>query len=278
MKGLHEREPGCYARFKKYPDGTVELLVCSKPIFRAEGWEPERKKPTAKRTDVGEGGDPMRAVRRARGKVRDFALCTDFKYFVTLTLDQQKVDRYDIDVITSRLRTWLDNRVRRKGLAYVLVPERHRDGAVHFHGFFNDALECRDSGTIVPPEGGKPRRPRSEAEGRRWLARGGHIVYNLPDWDFGFTTAMELYGEYPKAVAYVCKYIGKDLKAGKIGGRWYYSGGALGAPEMWLDDLLDYQAACAAFEDVPGVTHYDYEISEIGAAFRQFTWKEIISK
>ena len=54
------------------------------------------------------------------------------------------------------------------------------------------------------------------------------VVYNLPGWSLGFTTAMELYGVYPAAVAYVCKYIGKD--GAKPAGRWYYSGGDLKEP------------------------------------------------
>ena len=54
-------------------------------------------------------------------------------------------------------------------------------------------------------------------------------MYNLPGWSLGFTTAMELYGDYPAAVAYVCKYIGKD--GTKPAGRWYYSGGDLKEPK-----------------------------------------------
>ncbi len=65
-----------------------------------------------------------------------------------LTLDPARVNRYDVREVTRHLNHWLDNQVRRKGLAYVLVPERHKDGAIHFHGFFNDALEARDSGTV----------------------------------------------------------------------------------------------------------------------------------
>ncbi|MBQ7345150.1 MAG: hypothetical protein IJW45_03695, partial [Oscillospiraceae bacterium] len=112
---------------------------------------------------------------------------------------------------------------------------RHKKGGIHFHGFFNDALPAVDSGTIRLPWAKKPRRPRSEAQRAEWLAQGGRIVYNLPGWTLGFTTAMELYGEYPAAVAYVCKYIGKDGE--KSAGRWYYSGGALAQPKEEYADL-----------------------------------------
>ncbi len=91
-----------------------------------------------------------------------------------------------------------DNQVRRRGLLYVLVPELHADGAVHFHGFFNGALPVVDSGTL--DTGGKPRKPRSAAERARLIDSGAHIVYNLPAWTLGFTTAIELYGDYEAAL------------------------------------------------------------------------------
>lgn len=238
-------------RTKIYPDGSREIMACSKPIFRAAGWEErgkERNGHKARRDVVqGEGGgDLARAVRRARSQVRDIALCNPMSYFVTLTLDKEKVDRYDVAAVTRKLNAWLSNQVQRKGLCYVLVPERHKDGAVHFHGFFNDALGTVDSGTIIPPGGGKPRKPRSKAQRADWLSKGGHIVYNIPGWSLGFTTAIELYGAYDSAVGYVCKYIGKDMNAaaqsglehaGKVGGRWYYSGGDLRRPDLVYADL-----------------------------------------
>ena len=154
-----------------------------------------------------------RAQRRARVAVRDLGLCNEWEYFVTLTLDRQRIDRYDAAEVVRHLNRWLDNRVRRNGLAYVLVPERHKDGAIHFHGFFNAALSAVDSGH---------------------KDSGGHAVYNLPSWGWGFSTAIALYGDRAAAVGYCCKYIAKQQE--KIGGRWYYSGGALRRPEVeWVD-------------------------------------------
>jgi hypothetical protein len=127
--------------------------------------------------------------------------------------------------IVRKLNAWCSNMVQRHGLRYVLVPERHKDGAIHFHGFFDDSLEAVDSGTIRLPGSKKPRKPRSKKERSEWLASGGQVVYNLPAWTLGYTTALQVYGEYPAAVAYVCKYIGKQ--GDKPAGRWYYSGGQL---------------------------------------------------
>ncbi len=236
-------------RVKVYPDGTRDVMVCTRACFREAGWEAADREPKMANTlppDTKRGeesntcSNTNRAMRRARAAVREIALCNPFSYFVTLTLDKEKIDRYDMSVITRRLNNWLSNRVRRNGLAYVLVPERHKDGAIHFHGFFNNALKVVESGHHD---------------------KNGHVIYNLPAWDLGFTTAIELYGDYHSAVGYVCKYIGKQGE--KPGGRWYYSGGALVQPEVHLVDT-DWE------EIVPEDAHC-FEVPEAAARFAMWT-------
>ena len=126
--------------------------------------------------------------------------------------------------MVKKLGQWCSNQVKRKGLRYILVPERHQDGALHFHGFFSDSLEAVPSG-------------HTDSAGR--------TIYNLPAWDLGFTAAIELYGLYTAAVAYVCKYIGKQGE--KPAGRWYYSGGELKQPEVTYGEFSPQELA-KAFE------------------------------
>jgi hypothetical protein len=119
--------------------------------------------------------------------------------------------------------------VRRHGLRYILVPELHKDGAIHFHGFFAGGINVLDSG----------------------VERDGRPVLNLPQWPYGFTTAQRLYGEYSAAVGYCCKYIGKADGQRPLG-RWYYSGGALKGPRKEYVDL-DFRAVENAVEfSIPG--------------------------
>lgn len=236
------RTPACKARFtakiKTYPDGSTSILAANRPIFVPEGWESDDKRKKSGKNEsipeeVRKKANYDRTRRRASAALRDLALCNDFRFFVTLTVADQK-KRYDVKEMTRILNQWLDNCVRRNGLTYVLVPELHKDGAIHYHGLFNDALPVEYSGTVIPPEGGKPRRPRSNTQMRDWLEKGGHIVYNLPRWPHGFTTAIELYGDRNCAIQYVCKYIGKTTE--RVGGRWYYSGGDLKRPEVHYND------------------------------------------
>lgn len=183
-----------------------------------------------------QGDDMLRSMRRARAKVRRLALANEFSYFVTLTLSPEMVDRYDAAAIMKKVNVWLGNMVKRKGLRYVLVPERHKDGAFHFHGFFaGEGLEAVPSG-------------HSDKQ--------GHEIFNLPQWGFGFTAAIRLYGTYSQAVGYVCKYIGKQGGERPMG-RWYYSGGDLMEPQKDYA-VMDYRDLREQFDgeavelDIPG--------------------------
>lgn len=225
-----------------YPGGEMDIICAAEKWFIPPGWvlaaEFDKARPKPAKREKGkksEGTDMERSMRRARAQLRRLALANSFEYFVTLTLDGDRIDRYDGAAVTKALSRWCDNMVRRHGLRYVLVPERHKDGAFHFHGFFaGDGLQAVDSGV-------------------QW---DGRPVYNLPQWTLGFTTAQRLYGEYSAAVGYCCKYIGKQEGERPLG-RWYYSGGSLAKPEKTYAALdfrglaEDYKSEAIEFE-IPG--------------------------
>lgn len=307
------------ARIKRYPDGSAELLIGSRPFgggtmnrlpaYVDDGeppfiLDPERVETAAMREermyaeleraaiqdDLREANAELcrkaavrRSVRRAKKTVRDLARANDWAYFVTLTLDPQKVNRYDPAEVLRHLRHWLGNNVRRKGLVYLLVPEHHKDGAIHFHGLFNDALEAVDSGTVSVPGRKAPVKARSAAHKAALEREGGHTVYNLPGWGWGFSTAIRLYGERDAAINYVCKYIGKEMSGEngaqsgtpeKIGGRWYYSGGSLQRPEVeWFDvRVQDWEQEPGWFvpEDYPFCSFLRLRITAEGEVMKPF--------
>lgn len=225
------QEIGGNAILYQYPNGDFDIVASPDRSFVPSGWEevqPGRRlsaRPQAREKDKrSEGADMDRSMRRARAKLRRMALANEFEYFVTLTLDKEKIDRYDPKAIMQRVNRWLDNMVRRHGLRYFLVPEQHKDGAFHFHGFFaGEGLQIVDSGH----------------------QHDGRTVYNLPQWAYGFSNAQRLYGTYSAAVGYVCKYIGKQDGARPMG-RWYYSGGALKEPPKEYM-TVDYRDICEQF-------------------------------
>ena len=74
---------------------------------------------------------------RAKSRVFELACCNPWELFVTLTINQTKLNRYDLPTFRHDLSAFLYNWRARKGdnIRYLLIPERHKDGAWHMHGF-----------------------------------------------------------------------------------------------------------------------------------------------
>lgn len=173
-----------------------------------------------------------RSIRRAKAKLYDLLRCNlDLKYFLTLTVSPDKIeDREDYAVIIKKLNQWLNNRVKRKGLKYCGVVERHKKGGLHFHFVVNDSLDFVDSGTVKCVGKNKPVKVAT-ANKYKIPLEDRKMVYNLPEWSLGFTTAIEITEDdlHLKTAHYLVKYLTKDFE--KIGGRYYYSGGNLQKPK-----------------------------------------------
>lgn len=183
----------------------------------------------------------LRALNRAKKRAFDLIACNnECNLFVTLTLDCAKISRTEWGEIVAKLNTWLDNRVRRNGLRYVLVPEYHKDGkSIHFHGVMNEgALELVNSGKMSK----------------------GRTIYNIQNWGYGFSTAKRIGKSSDDHIAvtkYIFKYMTKSaatLRENpdadiKIGGRYFLHGGALAEP-VYEYRHADY-AKARGFETTP---------------------------
>lgn len=68
----------------------------------------------------------------------ELAECNPWELFVTLTLDAQKYERHDLKKYIKDLSHFIRNYKAKHGvnIKYLLIPERHQDGAWHMHGFF----------------------------------------------------------------------------------------------------------------------------------------------
>lgn len=215
----------CNGRIKFAPDGTVlEVMYTSRPVFNALGLEPLEPELRGKLGPYSRGENAQSRARAGK-RVFELAACNSdvLTHFITLTLDGAKVDRYDYTEVYKRLRVWLDNRVRRKGLAYVIVPERHKDGAIHLHGVVNgEALRLVASGHYD---------------------KQGRPVFNVADWPIGrVTTAVRTTGDPLAVCKYITKYIRKQADQGLIGGRYYLHGGDLKEPHyryIYFDAVPD---------------------------------------
>ncbi len=199
-------EPGASVyhntKAKIYPNGQQRITVCSKPIFKDEYWEQIDKPlpmPKPKNMDNDVRSDNMK---RAKERIFDIAMCNQFDYFVTWTLDAEKINRYNPDEVAKKLKAFLNHKVVRNNARYLVIPEHHKDGAIHMHGLLSGDFEMVDSGHRLPD---------------------GRTVYNMPQWSLGFSTALPLDGQKERVSRYITKYVTKDFK--KIFGSFYYAGG-----------------------------------------------------
>lgn len=231
------------ARVKDYPGLTV-LQVANARIFREPGWEPETRPYSV--APKGQGKNPERAklvsMARARAVVRDIALMNPFTHFFTGTLSQAVVDRYDAAAVGKKVQTLMRNISYRKGFRYLIVAERHKDGAIHFHG-------------LVIPGSVSLIRATDPHTGRSLSTEQSQPVYNVTDWTLGFSTCIPLYGEYGQVCSYVTKYISKETE--KILGKWYLaSRDLIRRPETHLVDGLDYDRLLDDNPELPQIPLY----------------------
>lgn len=151
----------------------------------ADEWAVERKKEHS----------IYSSLNRTRSALYMYARQCNWEYFITLTYSPDKIEnRYDFSLCMKKASNWIKNCRNRKAadLLYLFVPEQHMDGAWHVHG-----LLCNTTGLTFTDSG------------KRY---DGKIVYNLDDWELGFSTATKVTDTY-KVSNYITKYITKDLCA-----------------------------------------------------------------
>lgn len=153
------------------------------------------------------------SIRRSKTAIIDYSKANIWTYFITITFDKEKIDRYDYDIITQRLSNQLNN-IRKRvapNLKYIIVPEQHKDGAWHFHGLLADidGLKLKKSGK------------------KDLLHR---PIYNIPNFNLGFTTATEV-SDTQKVSGYITKYITKSLVENTFNKRRYWTSLNLDKPK-----------------------------------------------
>ena len=92
-----------------------------------------------KRADKGTVNDQKleNNIQRARARIFELAYCNPWELFVTLTIDPKRHNRHDLNKYMRNLSRWITeyNRDYGQNIKYLLIPEMHKDGAWHLHGF-----------------------------------------------------------------------------------------------------------------------------------------------
>lgn len=75
------------------------------------------------------------SLSRTKSKIRALALCNNFEYFFTFTINSSFDFRYDIDYCFKEIRKLFKSYLRKyKDFKYICILEKHKSGALHFHG------------------------------------------------------------------------------------------------------------------------------------------------
>lgn len=273
---MHQNSERLYhARAKYIPDGNGGLRLAMVQGFDHPVFNPSTLSQSKKHGGFGAGEedpgeeDPAerelgglhenieRATRRAKISAFDKILCNpDLDVFATFTYAPESVeDKASYEDCYNVLRPWLSNRVQRRDLKYVIVPELHKSGFIHFHGIMNSSALNLE-------------RAYSAKNGRA-LSHAGNPLFNVSDWRAGFTSAEIIQGgelDREKVAKYIFKYMGKQVGT-KIGGRYLLTGGNLAEPTYIYGDsveqLLDGSAVKYDREvEIPGGGKY-FEFSTL---------------
>lgn len=162
-------------------------------------------------------------ISRARGRVFELAMCNQWGFFVTLTLNADNIDRYNLPYVVKRFGEWVSNYNRKYNtrLKYLLVPEQHKNGAWHFHGLFDG----------IDPES---------------LCRNEYGYFDLPYYKnrFGFISLSQV-RDHNKTASYITKYISKDMTASgvDVGKHLFFASRGLNGAERVVLGRMDSKAA-----------------------------------
>lgn len=245
---------------KIYPNGMCELRVYKEPIFVAEeGWETDGdlnfsgQKKSDFDTDL---ENKLRSVRRSKQTVKDYVLSNEFDMFWSITFG---TERDSDELCVKRMKKWINRKREKYGkFPYIIVPERHKDGCLHFHMLTKDY-----KGSIV--DSGK-------------VNKRGQKVFNAVSWSHGFSTVVKIAAgveNQGKVANYVTKYITKqidDVHFGK-GSKRYWSSKGLLKPKKINNVGVVTNPLDMVFEK-ENLEIYQFKYSDV---FGQFEFNDIIA-
>ena len=209
-------------KIKMYPDGSTVLTVYKNAkVYRGSAEKENRdfddnvSLSSEPKTDEEKEYEKLKNLWRIKTKIKDYILSNDFNYFWTLTF---KDDRYDYDLAFQKMGKWLRKMRDKYGkFDYIMIPELHKDGAIHFHGVTGGLnAVIRDSG----------------------VKHKGVKVYNCTDWEHGFTTLTKIRSR-EKTASYVTKYVTKEMQNSIVekGKKKYWLSRGLRKPDITFTEL-----------------------------------------
>lgn len=218
MNGLHiserevcQREIATLKQYRAdYYKVTLHKMIRCAGYEAIDGEADHGAGPGRKNT-VGNGAKLEESISRTRATIFELAICNDWEWFVTLTLNPEYHDRKDLKSYKMKLSTWIKNynRIHKTNIKYLLIPENHQDGSWHMHGLIM-GLAITELQEFTTQEK-LPIKMIIE------LVKGNQL-YNWPAYEkaFGYISISKI-RDVENVSKYITKYITKDLIKTKIG-------------------------------------------------------------
>lgn len=231
----------------QYADGSVQSRFYSHPVYTGKKKKGESTRVYLEEPFTGETVEEVwdfsefekreeraRQVSRNRTiqKIYNYARANEWEFFVTLTFNRKKVDRFDYSACQRALTSWL-NHLKRDfpDMRYLMVPELHLgensevnengDHAWHFHGLVSGISDCMEFGGH--------------------FTKKGNPIYNIGNYALGWSTATEVQNQ-EACCKYITKYITKDLAEVTKGRKRYWASRNLDLP---VEEEYILSAECA---------------------------------
>ena len=179
------------------------------------------------------------SISRTRSTIFELAACNDFEWFVTLTLDPQKMARNALKTFRKTFSGMIRDRNKyrppERKIEYLLIPEQHKDGAWHMHGLFKGLFKKDD------------------------LIKNQYGYLDWPEYSkrFGFCSFSKV-KSHVACSRYITKYVTKDVKKGtaiEFGGHSYFCSQGLARREVLL---RNYIGTSSLFEGLSVSYENDY--------------------
>jgi len=224
-------------RIYQYPNGQIikkyKQVVCCGSKRDMDPLKPKKE----------QDPDPERALKvatnRAKQKVYQYARANSWKngWFVTLTIDPEKLDSTDYELVSQHISTFFYNvrRSRCPNMKYIAVPELHKDGKkYHIHALMTqvDGLKWYPAiadKNILYPAGHKKEGLIKISKGQKIKDKRGRQIYKTDYYNLGYMTATPI-TDPNKVVSYITKYITKTLKQTVKGKKTYWHSKNLDKP------------------------------------------------
>lgn len=223
---------------KTYPNGTCQYTLYHYPItYDTEKVDCSELEKQFDNINFSEDFDEkpkndiknmLDSDRRALKKIYDYARSNAWEYFITLTFSSDVCNRYSYDDVIKKLTTYLRNLSYYKcdkQLKYLLVPELHSDGAIHFHGFFSNLPLALLSYT-----------GKTDSAGRS--------IFRINNYKLGASNVTKI-SDSKRAATYICKYVTKGTHSILKNKKHYLASRNLDVPRIEkmnndVQELFDY--------------------------------------